>query len=216
MNNSDREQVPDVGFSVQELQYLLSIAPGASADKSAEFMNVGPVPSVDDSILTGGAAILARGQLELLDGGTFAPVDSALVIAYILTNADRWTVIRGATEDSADLGLFIESPNGGLLAQPRTLGTWWFVILDPAALPGEVLIGTVMGMAHSAETSGVLAQTVTTGHDRTFAVRRTPEGWGYAYGAAGDGAPDRLEENVREDEVLIELASFIAYFPEMG
>src|SRR5690606_13982815 len=100
-----------------ELEYLLSIAPGPSADRSAELLRVEPIPSVDEAILTGGAALLARGQLELVDGGEFKPVDAALVIAYILTNAIRWTSISGATEDAADLGVFIESPHGGVLAQ---------------------------------------------------------------------------------------------------
>src|SRR5690606_31596126 len=74
--DSGQEQVPDVGYSVAELEYLLSIAPGASADRSAELLRVDPIPSVDEAILTGGAALLARGQLELVEGGEFKPVDA--------------------------------------------------------------------------------------------------------------------------------------------
>lgn len=213
--DSEPERVPDTGFSVEELQYLLSIAPGEIADRSAQVLNVGPVPSVDETILVGGAGLLARGQLEFRDGGEFQPVDAALVIAYILTNATRWTTITGATGDTADLGVFVESPSGGLLAQPRTLGTWWFVILDPASVPAEIVIASVMGMATQGEKTGVVAQTATLEHDRTFSVRREGATWGFAYGATGAPQPEQLSETATTDELVIELASFVAYFPEM-
>ena len=70
-----QRQVSDVGFSVEELQYLLSVAPGSSADRSADLLNVAPVPSVDETIVVGGATLLSRGQLEFIEGGQFQPVD---------------------------------------------------------------------------------------------------------------------------------------------
>lgn len=211
--SEQEEQVPDIGFSVAELEYLLSILPGPSADKSAELLNVAPVPSVDETILVGGAALLARGQLELNEGGEFTPVDAALVVAYILTNAVRWTAISGATEAASDLGLFIESPHGGVLAQPRTLGTWWFIILDPAAVPSEVIVRGAFGLAEGGDESAVLVQMASLVHDRTFSFRREGNVYGYAYGATGGTEPDKLVENVSTEQILTELISFITEFP---
>ena len=215
-DTTGQADVPDVGFSVEELQYLLSINPGSAADRSAEILNVAPVPSIDETILVGGAALLARGQLEFVEGGEFTPVDAALVVAYILTNATKWTVVTGAAEESGDLGIFVESPQGGLLAQPRTLGTWWFIILDPAAPPTEIFLGTVMGMATIAPTTAVVAQTVTDDADRTFSLQRNDGAWAYAYGTSESPTPDRIVEEAAEEDLLVEVASFYAYFPEMS
>jgi len=207
------EKLPDIGFSVEELQYLLSVAPGESGATSGEMLNVGPVPPVDETLLVGGAALLARGQLVLDDDGRFAPVDAALVVAFILTTATRWTSITGATEDTADTGAYIESPSGGLLAQPRTLGTWWFVFLDPAAPPAEILVETVMGLIGEAKTSGALARTITADDDRSFSVRRTGDGWAHAYGATGSEMPDLISMQSTREQVSLDLAAFIARFP---
>ena len=207
------ESVPDIGFSVEELQYLLSIRPGAAADMSADVLNVGPVGTVDDTILVGGAALLARGQLEFVPEHGFKPIDAALVLAYVLTNAERWTIISGATEDSADAGIYVEAADGAILAQPRTLGTWWFVILDPAVPSAEILVGTVMGMADAAEEAGVLVQTRTADDDRTFSVRRRGTDWAYAYGPTGSATPEAQVDNAAMSDIVAKLASFIAHFP---
>ena len=211
--SSVQEQVPDIGYSVAELEYLLSIAPGASADRIAELLGVAPVPSVDETILTGGAALLARGQLEFIDGGEFKPVDAALVIAYILTNAVRWTSISGATEDAADLGVFIESPHGGVLAQPRTLGTWWFIILDPASVPSDIIARSAFGLAEEGEKSAVMVQMATLAEDRTFSFRQEGSDYGYACGATGGEEPEKLVEGVGAEQALTELVSFVTHFP---
>jgi len=208
----EQEQVPDIGYSVAELEYLLSIAPGAAADRSANILNVAPVPSVDETILTGGAALLARGELEFLPGGEFKPVDAALVISYILTNAIRWTVITGATEDASDLGVFIESPHGGVLAQPRTLGTWWFIILDPASEPKEIITRSAFGLMEDGAEAAVLVQMMTLTEDRTFSFRREDKNYGFAFGATDAEQPEKLVDSVDAEQALTELVAFITDF----
>ncbi|MCW4384913.1 hypothetical protein OH146_03895 [Salinibacterium sp. SYSU T00001] len=209
---AQQEQVPDIGYSVAELEYLLSVAPGPKADRSAEVLNVAPVPSVDETILTGGAALLARGQLKFAEGGEFTLLDSALVVAYILTNAVRWTSISGAADDAADLGLFIESPHGGLLAQPRILGTWWFIILDPESVPSDVVARSAFGLAEQAEKSGVIVQMATLEESRAFSFRRDHDVYGYAFGETGSSEPEKLVENVGAAETLSDLVSFVTDF----
>lgn len=211
-SDSGQEEVPDVGYSVAELEYLLSIAPGASADRSAELLRVDPVPSVDETILIGGAALLARGELELLEGGEFKPVDAALVIAYILTNAVRWTSISGGTEDATDIGVFIESPHGGVLAQPRTLGTWWFIVLDPESAPVDIIARSAFGLAEEGEKSGVMVQMMTLEVSRTFSFRKDGNDYGYAFGDTGSSEPEKLAEDVGAEETLTDLVAFINGF----
>lgn len=203
----------DIGFSVHELQYLLGISPGESADRSAELLNVGPVPIVDETILVGGASLLSSGRLEMLGDGSFRPTDAALIVAFVLTTAHRWTVITGATEDSVDLGVFIESPSGGVLAQPRTLGTWWFVLLDPTAAPGQVLADTVFGLADQSEHTGVTVRTGSQMDDRTFSVRRQGDLWAYGQGRSSSDEPDELLEDVSRDRVMPAVRAFIEEFP---
>ena len=187
--------VDDIGFSVHELQYLLGISPGDSADRCADLLNVGPLPSLDESILTGGASLLSSGRLEMLVDGSFRPTEGALIVAFILSTSHRWSVITGATDDAVDLGVFIESPSGGVLAQPRTLGTWWFVLLDPQADPGQVLVDTVFGLAGSAPHTGVTVRTATRIDDRTFSVRRQADDWAFGFGPSDSDAPEELVED---------------------
>jgi hypothetical protein len=205
---SATDQMNDIGFSVHELQYLLSIAPGDSADRSAELLNVGPVPSVDETILVGGASLLSSARLEISDDGSFRPLGAALIVAFILSSANRWTFITGGTDESVDAGVFVESPSGGLLAQPRTLGTWWFVLLDPAADPAQVLVDTAVGMADTAAHAGVTVRTATTSDDRTFSLRRQDGDWGYGFGPSDSDVPTRLVESTTRETVVDALRSF--------
>ena len=132
-----------------------------------------------------------------------------------MASSSRWTIIAGLTENASDMGLYIESPEGGLLAQPRTLGTWWFVVLDPMAPPAEILLGTVMGMVNDATITGLLARTITAEADRTFTVRRTADELGCAYGDTGAETPEALSEQAGQEKLITELASFIVYLPGM-
>lgn len=202
------EQMTDIGFSVHELQYLLSISPGESSDRSADLLNVGPVPSIDETILVGGASLLSSGRLEMLDDGAFRPTGAALIVAFILTTANRWHFITSAAGEAVDAGVFIESPSGGVLAQPRTLGTWWFVLLDPAAQPGQVLVDTVVGLAESGQHSGVTLRTATSSDDRTFSVRRLDNEWAYGYGPSDSATPAELVEGTTKQAVAAALRAF--------
>lgn len=114
------------------------------------------------------------------------------------------------------MGVFVESPHGGILAQPRTLGTWWFIILDPASVPAEIILASAMGMANEADKTGVIVQTTTLESDRTFSIRRDGDGWAFAYGDTGSDTPEQVSEGATIEELVTELASFAAYFPKMS
>jgi hypothetical protein len=202
------DQKSDIGFSVHELQYLLSIAPGESADRSADVLNVGPVPVVDETILIGGASLLSSGRLEITDDGSFRPNGAALIVAFILSTANRWHFMTGGADQAIDAGVFIESPSGGVLAQPRTLGTWWFVLLDPSADPAQVLVDTVVGLADSGSHSGVTLRTATVSDDRTFSLRKKDGEWAYGFGPSDSDAPTRIIEEATRDSVVAALRAF--------
>lgn len=212
----DENFVPDIGFSVEELQYLLSLAPREGAEAIAGLLNVAPVPPIEETILLGGAALLARGQLELGDEGEFRVVDAALVIAYILNNAVRWSRISGATSESADMGIFVESPQGGILAQPRTLGTWWFIILDPSSSAEQIVVESALGLTEPEETTGVVVEMQTPVLARTFSIRRNGDDWAYAYGDTTGEAPESTVEAVTVEHVRQQLAEFVASFGDQA
>ena len=205
----------DIGLSVGELQYLLSVSPGPAADQSALVLGVAPVPSVDETITFGAASLLAHGLVEMVDGPEFRAVGPALVVSCLLTTARRWSTIAGATEDAADTGVYIESAEGALLAQPRALGTWWFIVLDPASAPEDVVVAAALELAESDDASGVFVQTTTGSLDRTFSVRRVADSWSYAFGDSGAETPEETREGVGAETAFSELASFIRAFPQL-
>ncbi|HEV7951615.1 MAG TPA: hypothetical protein VGP24_17775, partial [Glaciihabitans sp.] len=112
-----------------------------------------------------------------------------------------------------DIGIFVESPDGGLLAQPRMLGTWWFIILDPASSPVDIISDATMGLALQWEESGVLSRTFTADSDRTFSLRRRSDVWAFAIGNTEAEAPELMEEQVTQDRVVAELRRFVNEFP---
>lgn len=207
------DSVPDIGFTVEQLQFLLSLVPHEAAQVSADVLNVSPVPSKEETARIGGASLLANGNAEINSDGGLLPVGSALVVAYILSRATRWTVMTGADDSHSDIGVFVESPDGGLLAQPRMLGTWWFIILDPASSPVNIITDATMGLALQWEESGVLSRAFTAESDRTFSLRRRVDEWAFAVGNTEADAPELMEEQVSRDRIVAELRRFVSEFP---
>jgi len=219
MTNADTSpdtDIPDIGFSVAELQYLLSVAPGPIADRSAEVFNVGPIPTEGTELIVGAGALLAHGLLEMVSEDDFQLREAALVISYILTNATRWTVIGGATDEGGDLGVFVQAPAGALLAQPRVFGTWWFVLIGADAPADEIVISTATSFADAADATGVYVRPSTLVTDETFSIRRVGSTWGYAAGTSESDTPALLVDDATRESTLAALAEFLGSLPEPG
>ena len=212
-DNAAPVDVPDIGFSVPELVYLLNSVPGPVADRSAEIFSVGPLLPDDVDIINGGGALLAHGLLAMNGVGEFELQDAALVVSYILCNAESWTVIGGGTDEGGDLGVFVKSPMGALLAQPRALGTWWFVLIDANAPREEIVADMAGSFADASESTGVYVRQLTLHHDRTFSLRQVRNVWGYAEGTSESDTPDTIVEDVDRQAVFTALTQFMDSFP---
>jgi len=184
-------------------------------------LDVGPVMPVNETLFVSNAALLARGQLVVGEGGRFTPVDTAFVFAFILTTATPWTSVPGVTEDTIDTGAYLESPSGGLRAQPRTArcsrnlehsvraGSSSSILQCPA----KFLVSAVIGMADAVDEAEVLLQTMTANDDRTFSVHHRAAGWVYPDGPTGSAVPDAQGDAAAVSDMLTDLASFTADFP---
>lgn len=210
----DTQTVAPTGFSSPELQHLLASGTGKSSKRSAELLGLAPLPSMEETVLVGGAALLVRGQLSILDDIDVVPKDAALDVGYALTNALRWMVLKGASDGTSQLCLYVESDKAAVYARPGELGTWWFTILDPAIGSEQVVAATVMSMAHVAEDSAVIVRDISAAGDHTFSIQRRGKDWGYAHGKSDAATPETLVEDADPDAMLNDLTLFITRFTE--
>ena len=212
--NDAAPEASDIGFSAAELQYLLSVTPGPVADHSAEIFGLGDIPTDGAELVTGAGSLLAHGLLEMVSDDDFQLRDTALVVSYILSNAERWTVIGGATPDGGDLGVFVQARAGSLLAQPRVFGTWWFILVAADAPADDIVLSTATSFVDAADTTGVYVRPSTLVTDETFSIRRAGDSWGYAAGQSSSDTPGLLVDDADRDSTLEALAEFLRSLPE--
>ena len=201
------------GFSTPELEHLLAHRPGPSADALAQVLTIGPVASAAETLLTGGASLFVRGLLRFADDNTLELQGVSNQIALILTAAERWTVFAARSTDARDAGLLVESPDGTLMAHPRGLGTWAFIIIDPDAAIDRLVSQTAMAYAEVAGPVAVLVRTTTHDVARSFNISRDGDDWRFASGTADAEAPEISREHATADEVAEHLSGFIGSWP---
>jgi hypothetical protein len=208
----DEEDQP--GFSQAELLYLLTTGPGETADFTAAVLGLDLVENREILVDAGASALLARRSLVFSDDQqAVVPQQEALMLAYVLTNATRWTSFGVAAEDSGDSGFLIEAEEGRILAQPRALNTWWFIFLDVNAPIDEIFASTATALTVEGAETAVYAQISTPAAVRAFTIHRTPDDWSYAWGVPGEDEPRELVEGTRVEDVTRALEAFSADFP---
>ena len=201
------------GFSIPELEHLLSHRPGPSADALSAVLNIGPVTSPAETVLTGGASLFVRGLLAFTNESTLELQGVSNQIALILTGAERWTVFAARSTDARDAGLLVESPEGTLMAHPRGLGTWAFILIDPDAAIDRLVSQSAMAYADSSEPVAVLVRTATHDVARNFNISRDGDDWRFACGPADAEDPELSREHATADEVAEHLSEFIGAWP---
>lgn len=214
----DRDGVLDEadqpGFAQAELLYLLTTSPGEVADFSAVVLGLDQIENRDILVDAGASSLLARRSLVFSDDQkSVVPQQEALMLAYVLTNATRWTTFGVAAKDSGDSGFLIEAKEGRVLAQPRALGTWWFIFLDVNASIDDIFASTAAGLTVEGEETAVFAEISSLTEVRAFTIHRTPEDWSYAWGIPGEEAPRERVEGTTAVAVDSALKAFSAAFP---
>jgi hypothetical protein len=205
--------IDHTAFSIPELEHLLAHRPGTSADALAQVLNLGPVTSPTETLLTGGASLFVRGLLRFADDNTLELQGVSNQIALILTAAERWTVFAARSMDARDAGLLVESPEGTLMAHPRGLGTWAFIPIDPDAAIDRLISQTAVAYADSDEPVVVLVRTATHDIARSFTISREGDNWRFASGIADAETPEISREHATADEVAEHLSGFIGSWP---
>ena len=202
------------GYSEAELLYLLTTSPGETADFSARVLGLDLVENRELLVDAGASALLARRSLVFADDSqSVIPHQEALMLAYILTNAKRWTTYGVIAKDSGDSGFLIEADEGRVLVQPRALGTFWFIFLDVNAPIDEIFAATATSLTVEGAETAVLAEISSLTDVRAFTIHRTPNDWSFAWGIPGESEPRERVEGTTFDVVEIALKAFSAEFP---
>ena len=149
--------MPDVehtGLSAAELEHLLALRPGHSAAAMAALLQLDGAERAHehgDSLITGAASLLNRGFARVTETGGIEIVGTAHPISRILTSAERWTVFAVRDDAAGANGFLVESPEGKLIAQPRGIGSWLFMLLHPTAVTAQIVTQTALGLARSSD-----------------------------------------------------------------
>ena len=213
---ADPDDLASLGFTVDQLRFLLSLLPGAAADHSARVLQVDPVPPAQEALSAGGAELLARGDLELSEDGSVQPSGEVAAVVYALTRARAWHTVTGATETGVDSAVFVQSDGIGVLAQPRALGTWWFLLIEPSAPADEVVGDLADGYLALSETSAIEVVSSAGGPEVVFTAQRAEGGWGYASGARDAERPEVEAPVATERETRDALRAWVRRIGETG
>lgn len=176
----------DTVFAASDIERFLAVRPSPAVDAMGRALSVHPAAST--APLTGLAA----------------------QIALILTAAERWTVFSVDVTDARGTGLLVESPDGTLMAHPRELGAWSFILIDPDAAIDRLVSQTAMAYARD---SSVTVRTSTLDIARTFAIVRSGDELRFASGPADDPTAELCREHAAPDEIAEYLSEFIGAWP---
>lgn len=208
----DESQQP--GFSQAELLYLLTTNPSPAADFSASVLGIDALDNAELLIELGASSLLAHRSLVFSeDSQAVVPQREALLLAYVLTSAKRWTTFGVVAADSGDSGFLIEADEGRVLAQPRALNTWWFIFLDTEASIDAIFADTATSLTVAGAETAVYAEIATLTDSRGFSLYRSNDEWSYAWGIPGDTEPKVHVDDATAAEVDTALVAFSADFP---
>jgi hypothetical protein len=199
-----------IGFSYVEVHYLLGVVDTEAGERTRARFGLYDFDNPQQLAAIGASALLARGLLGASDDNeSVVPVDEAMFVSYVLLNAVRWSTFQ-STDGAAngDTGFLIESDLGSVLAQPRALDTWWFVLIDSADAGNDVIVAMVTSLAEEGDKRAIFLRSETADYDRSFTLVRDNLEWSFALGATGTPDPDQRVDATDRAAVLAALHSF--------
>lgn len=205
---SQTQTAESYGFGFAEIAYLLRSASTPQARKSAAVLRLNDELESDQLCIAGASSLLARGFASA-NGEDIDLEGPAVVLAYAMGQADRWTEISLMSGDSIDTVVHVESDKVKVLLQPRTLSTWFAFAQDPG-LDGAV-----------AELDLIEEHVRQTGTGTAYVLSRTlesedhlmirPDAGTWAVGQVKDPAADVVERTgLSADDVLQSLSGLRA------
>jgi hypothetical protein len=208
----DRGSITEIGFSHVEVHYLLSVVDSDAARQSRVILGLDELPDPDSLSNIAASTLLARRLLTFTDDEqSIVPVDEAMYVSYVLVNATRWFTLQ-STDGAAlnDTGFLIESDLGRVLAQPRALDTWWFVLVDGAASSADLVPETAVSLLSQKDEMALFLHMQTADTDRSFTIHRKADGWSFAFGETGNPEPELRDEAAGLDECVAALREFVS------
>ena len=199
-----------IGFSYVEVHYLLGVVDTEAGERSRARFGLYGFDNPEQLAAIGASGLLARGLLGATDDNeSVVPVEEAMFVSYVLLNAVRWSTFQSTDgEAKGDTGFLIESDLGSVLAQPRALDTWWFVLIDSAGAGNDIIVEMVTALAEEGEQRAIFLRSETADVDRSFTIFRDNLEWSYAVGTTGSPDPDQRIDATDKTAVLSALRSF--------
>lgn len=200
-----------VGFSYVELHYLLGVVDTEAGERSRARLGLYGFDDPQQLAAIGASGLLARGLLGASDdNASVVPVNEAMFVSYVLLNAKRWSTFQSTDgEAKGDTGFLIESDLGSVLAQPRALDTWWFLLIDDAAAGNKIIVEMVVALAEEGTARAIFLRTETDTVDRSFTVFREGPEWSYALGTTGSPDPEQRVDATGKTELVESLRDFV-------
>lgn len=204
MDQTPTSQPESYGFGFAEIAYLLRSSSTTQARKTAAVLRLTDELDSEQMCTAGASSLLARGFASA-KGEDIELEGPAMVLAYAMGQATRWTEISLMTGDSIDTVVHVESDKVKVLLQPRTLATWFVFAQDPA-LDGAVAEMDIIE-EHVRRTGTGTAYVLSRSLNAEDHLMLRPDSGAWAVGQAKDPAADVVElTGLSADDVLATLS----------
>lgn len=203
-STSSAETVESYGFGFAEIAYLLRSTSTARARKTAAVLRLSEELDSDQLCIAGASSLLARGFASA-NGEDIDLEGPAMVLAYALGQANRWTEISLISGDSIDTVVHVESDKVKVLLQPRMLSTWFAFAQDSAVDGAAAELELIEEHVRQTKTGTayVLSRTL----DLEDHVMIRPDSGAWAVGRVEDPAADVVERTGLSTEDVLQSLS---------
>ncbi|SEF00697.1 hypothetical protein SAMN04489740_3689 [Arthrobacter alpinus] len=207
-STSQPESAESYGFGFAEVAYVLRSTSTAQARKSAAVLRLTDELDSDQLCVAGASSLLARGFASA-QGEDIELEGPAMVLAYALAQATRWTEISLMTGDSIDTVVHVESDKVKVLLQPRTLSTWFVFAQDPTLDGAAAEMDIIEEHVRQTKTGTAYVLSRTLDSEDHLMIRPDSQAW--AIGQAKDPAADVVERTgLSSEDVLASLSGLRA------
>ncbi len=203
-STSQPESAESYGFGFAEVAYLLRSSSTVQARKSAAVLRLTEELDSDQLCIAGASSLLARGFASA-KGEDIELEGPAVVLAYAMGQATRWTEISLMTGESIDTVVHVESDKVKVLLQPRTLSTWFAFAQDPT-IDGAVAEMDIIE-EHVRQTKTGTAYVLSRTQDAEDHLMIRPDAGAWAVGQAKDPTADVVEHTGLNAEGVLESLS---------
>lgn len=182
---------PDaIGFGFAELVALLNLVRGDATTASAAALRIQAELDDDKILFAGASSLVARGFATVEAGGELSISGPVAAVTHALSTATRRMEISLLTADGGDSVICVDSPNYGIILQPRAYLTWFAMAQKPDISAAEGNFWIMRKHLEENPTGGATIKRREDADGHELLLKRDGSAWTVGYNSPG---PEDIE-----------------------